>query len=636
MARFPFVSAVASGKCVYFFFAYILVASSWNACAFIICASNVKRFYESPAAFFCLSYLLLAGIVVVPAAVVIWLVWRAFRNVGPVVEPSRFFALWAAMLVPLNARAYGHAVPPRKETPQYAFAWPGSESCWYLTFLWGGACVLQHFYIPSELPRNSKAWAGLLAFVLTFSTVVWFMLWDVLVTKETGNGVALLLSDTAAKAMPIMSLLMTEILRFLHTSNGHSVEALGLILLVMNLAENLVWCGFSGWGVRGTLWNLLTLLIGIACRVASTLGGERPSSTEPRFRPNPSEVFSMRTFITILLQFSSSFRGKMWLFLGNSIYSLAFYSWEAQPLKDALRPWPDWHPCNTASLVDCTIWFSFAAIIVCIVSLLGDMELPDWISCARWVRMLHAWIPVDRNLRCITLLKAAMLYFKFDVFLFTRKQNDLSVFEKSAQVLTILFTVLVTTWSTMTATIRAVRPESDSAVRWRLGKTFRWSCFLTACMFQALTVTVLVSETLRLPVFLNIMQSLDVGIGVNVPDPYVFALLPFMNEMSNTLSTSAERQTHFHRVQSPVCLQTLAAICAVKLPLHALNDWVYDKRTLRWGYIKVLLSGTDAGGPDRWLGGWLPPVVTYMTLGLVGLAALASWTGGSQQGRVFE
>jgi hypothetical protein len=453
-----------------------------------------------------------------------------------------------------------------------------------------------------------------------------------------------MLSDKAAKVMPVMSLLMTEILRFLRTGQGHSVEALGLILMIMNFAENVVWCGLPS-DVTGELWVLLTILIAIACRVTSTLGSERPSSAEPRFRPNPPELAQspeapfrdrMRGHIRALLQFFYSFRGKTVMFLGNAIFSVAFYSYSAQSLKKTLKRWPTWKKeCDTAALVDSIIWFSFASVIVSTLSLLGDVELSNrdpW-------RRLHAWIPVDRYFRCTTLLKATMLYFKVDVYLFSdpKKLPEQSTLITSVQVLSIVSTILLATWPTMTATILAVIPENqNSTVRWRLGKTFRWSCFLSACVFQALSVTVLLSHALALPDFQKILNSLDVGIGVNVADPFVFAYLPFMNEMTISLTTSVEPATYFYRVQSVVCLQTLAAICAVKLPLHALNDWIYDKQTLQWGYVEDLLTGTGTGGPVGWIGGWVPPVITYMTFGLVGFGALVTWSSGSPDGHIFH
>lgn len=630
------------------FYLYIFILAVGNTCVWLVCASRATpvRGPEwaptySPAAFFAFCYVFQAALSALPALVVLRDVfWRRAAE-----ERSQFFALWSAMMVPLNGRSYVDALMGSNDHPdrlQYKFAWPTADWCWNFAYMWAAACILQHLYVPAARPSGRKGCVGVLAFLLTFLVTIWFICWNTghsgaqpcvkgEMINDNGNKNLGFLADNADKYLPFFSLMLTELLRFLRTGDGDGVAILGKLLMVNALCNSQDWAATLSANPEQDGSGLLlafSLLVGVAACAATYAG--RPLSSDIAFQrpeapdghsrevitwqPDASWIWVRRLLVDAakLMDFTFTFRGMTWMCMANSFYSFAFYASSRDRIELDFVPMQDGGTIYTGRpFIDAVILYSGISFAVSAVSLLGDES--DALR----------WLPVDRHFRFTILLKASMLANKIVVLFFNQKPSN-DVTSLVLQLVAILGTILMTTGSDLK---RIYTVPDGKLLGWRNGRALRWSYILCVLCFQILAAEVAIGTAWGSSGnFVQVLNKARAGIAIHIPMPYVYGFLAFFNEIRLFLySLEEERGPHdFYKVESKQGVRTLAAVCAVHFPLAALNNWIFTD-ILYWGYIKDLATGIGEWGPKgSYLGGWTPPVTCYASMCL-GIGACFAW-----------
>jgi len=681
----------------YVFYIYMLIVCGWNSYLFLLIAAHAKVHKErarAEASFFCGCFIFLAAVTATPAAIVLWDMFRK----RAMEERSRFFALWSGMFCSLNARLYikslGTLIDPNGHefNSQFFFAWPMADRCWDFAFMYAVACVVQHLYVPTELPKNWKACFGLVVFAVTMAVTLWFTSWSTghsgaqprwrdKPTIGSGNRNLGFLPDQGHRYLPLLSLMLTELLRLLRTGDGHGASISASLLIATALCFNspISWQKVvvnpekDGSG----LCLCFTLLVGFAaCAVASM---DRPVSTDPRLvsltegpdgdqvdvdRLNPPDAGTIsigthdshsrgwrRRCLRALgqaKQYSQTFIGQTLLCLANGLYTFVTYSQARDALVAELVPRYDGKTkVYGNSFVDAVIQLSGISIALSLISLLGDSNrlVSNWSSrrcfassfLSSLLRIMSVplsvvlrLLPVDRHFRLTTLIKAGMIGNKVAVLFFNGKPwfDAMSVLLLALQLVAVLGTILLLTGLDAFNMIKA---KVEWLQVWRHGHLLRWSYVACVLCFQVLAVEVSIGTALgSAGNFAQVLSTARAWIVVGVALPYALPFLAFFNEIRLSLACFAETSgPHFYKVQSKQGVCTMAAVCAVTLPLEALISWIFTG-VLYWGYIVDLTTGHVLEG-SGYVGGWVPPVTCHATVGLC-ISVACSWWAASEMG----
>eukprot|EP00419_Tripos_fusus_P008036 CAMPEP_0172685286 /NCGR_PEP_ID=MMETSP1074-20121228/20132_1 /TAXON_ID=2916 /ORGANISM="Ceratium fusus, Strain PA161109" /LENGTH=592 /DNA_ID=CAMNT_0013504401 /DNA_START=113 /DNA_END=1888 /DNA_ORIENTATION=- len=582
---------------------------------------------ESPKEFYAVSYSLLALLSACPAIV---LFYDGVHREDRFDLHKRFFSVWAAMMVPLHSRAYVNALEGgvfqggnHQRRIEYAFAWPESDFCWYTTYFWAASCLIQHLYVPKKIP---KKWTEVMGVVM-FYWVLGVLLWVIVFSTGKGHGQPRAkgmeidknfgwLSDNGAKFMPFLSLLLTEMLEYLDSGHGQSINWLAMVLFIDTLVLNIVWGGLDfsqHWSDDGTNWAILLFALTWLISTCALYSPERVRSNDTNFfkRPlpeRPAGRISLRTawwMADFAQSILSRWQGQNLMFLASGLASLLFYGFGARTLKANLevpgKPQPgSFGPTEAKQLVDWAIRFSLLLVCLPVYNVIVDSN-----RCLRW-------LPVDRYGRLMTVVKVAMTWYKVDILFYSKAPSGGGSWViLVGQFLTIALSVLVGTASSLMTMIdffnghrtRAWEFTCRSANVLLLGSTICVVCI------WSLTVMLAMSKSQG---FAKVLHAVNPGQAVNIADPYLFFFFGLINEVTLVSRRAGEPLRPFHSTNSFECLRCVATLCAIKFPLHALNDWIFVKQ-LYWPFWHDLLTGDGLG---EYVSSWVPPVMFYSSIGL--------------------
>jgi len=596
---------------------YLLGVGAANAVALARVAAGGTAFYVA-------MWLLFAAAAFVPAAVTVADWFMGLR------ERRGFIGVWSAMLVTMNARAYcwsQWASEGKWGWEQYEFAWPHAELCWYFAYAWTLVIFLQHLYIPMGLPASWRHTLGYVALWLNLGLAAVICFYHTSAEANEGADHLGFLRDESQGILPLLSLLMSETLHFLDTGDVHGCRALMLLpLLCWTVPKELYGADWLKVGLEHpmeqpslavTIW-LVVLISVLHLATATEL---RIRSTSPLYKAE-QEAAGTSTGLKARIK-----EGKMWLrtwrganlvYLANGMFSLVGYWSSRHQLLNSMRgslhdKYADgqgqWY--TGEAIVGTTIYLSLACVIVAVLNFLEDGLLGN----RRWCTLL----PFDRHFRLLTLLKAALLWLKMELLIFTCQECDspLSTGTMIFQIVSIGITCAVSVSSSVSlfSIARKIMAfESDYRRPRRLWETSLGCMVVITIVNSIMMISKLWGDESTLLQVLH--RKGCVGIILWLGQTYYVPFLCLGNEATLFISSKASSPQVFAGVRSTRGVFAFSVLCAAKFPMEVLVNLVECQFLLPSYFSSLFLfSGT-----------WVEPMFGYATallivLGLAGYLA---------------
>lgn len=486
---------------------------------------------------------------------------------------------------------------------------------------------------------------GLLGLYVGFATAVFYMCFTGGMSASPHVNLGFPLDSESL--FPVMSLTMAEAVRFVNTAEPQGVLALLPMLVFFSIYPAVFFRGdnFTHWvGSERKLKQDASFYVAIFSGVEALLllfaGCDlrpRPVSTSWQFA---GASVAPEGFCATTRHFLLSWRGQNCLCLANGLFSLVLFGSEATTLKAMLSvtPWDvsgeeAFH--NNGVFVDATVVVSGISVLFAVVGLVADLPVRNHDLSPG---PILSRMPIDRHFRYTTVIQATMLWLQLEIFLC----NDVSKFHGGldslfvCQLLAVAGSLLVGLFMPFCMLLRVGHLVRFSSSH-RGGNLLPTSAVACGFLLQLLAVVLLAGRALGPEgAVMRALRATSAGVFLTFPCTYLVGFACLLNELRWSLAALDSQQPHFSAVASPSGVWAVAACAAVKFPLQALLEFVYNQWLRPW-YAQDLFTGY-AGQRSLLVGGGhpveglLPPVVMYCTLALALAGLCAGWASASPLG----